>query len=111
MTWRPDETLIDFRSKSLATLEFTRPWDRDPLFDQRHDVLKTDRYCPWLQHLERHLGPLGWSVRQCNLTVGARGSLPTDRWREHLSFLSLPPRCHDPLLQDLHDAALNQLVE
>lgn len=53
MSWRPDETLVDFSHKEIVTLDFTRAWDADPRFNITQDALKSQRSLAW--HHDRHL--------------------------------------------------------
>ena len=108
--WRPDDTLLHLRSRTLVIAEFTRAWDGTADYDDKQDALKGRRYSAWLAHLRLHL-PHGWSAEQLNFTIGSRGSILQRRWDRHLDTLRVPLTARDRVYTLLHHQALSSLYD
>ena len=117
LTWseaknmRVDELAIHTREKKLFYNEMTRGWDAKSDFHVEKDIFKTAWYLPLVNHLKLHLEPRGWVVRQINFTVGARGTIPENEWRDRLEQYQIAPKHQATLCQAVVDSVLNSLVD
>jgi hypothetical protein len=106
---RPDAWAVNWDKRHLLILEFTRPNDRCEQSLHDTDALKTARYTPLRDRLERLLP--AWEVDIQTYTVGIRGSHDPDRWHANLGRLGMTAVRADRLIQDMVSQALTELTD
>jgi ribonuclease HI len=106
---RPDAWAVNWDKRRLLILEFTRPNDRCEQSLHDTDALKTARYTPLRDRLERLLP--AWEVDIQTYTVGIRGSHDPDRWHANLGRLGMTAVRADRLIQDMVSQALTELTD
>jgi hypothetical protein len=107
---RPDACALNWRTRTLIILEFTRGSDARADFQSRLDSLKTDRYAPLQRKLQSHLTS-AWTVQIVCFTVGIRASLNVEIWKHGLTLLGIKIDEHDSVITKVVDATLQALID
>ncbi len=97
------------REKTKTKNDFLSKNDRCEQSLHDTDALKTERYTPLRDQLERLL--LAWEVDIQRYTVGIRGSHDPDRWHAILGRLGMTAARADRLIQDMVSQALTELTD
>ena len=95
---RPDGVFTDWNHRDLVILEFTRPMDSDLQSLRRADNQKEEKYGRLKSKLEQVL-PFGWTVKIVTFSVGARGTIDLERWKQALTTVGVPNDRHSKIVR------------
>jgi hypothetical protein len=85
---RPDGFALNWSTKTVLILEFTRAYDWRATWHMDMDRVKTQRYVPLRDKLASCLS-VGWTVDILPLSLGVRGSFDEQTWRAALERFGL----------------------